>query len=174
MDKVRKEIIKNAKAKAKEIISEANKEMKEILKSAEQTIEKRKAELEADEKKTLSFIEKTSEAEAKSEAKKAQLALKRDLLKNAFDKALEKLSDMPKQKKKKHLDLLKKKLGKGFSELYCSKKDVSLIKGKETNIKGGIIATNKQGDVRVDLSYETLLERVREKNIDKISQMLLG
>ena len=68
--------------------------------------------------------------------------------------------------------------------VYVNKSDFDVVKSiaksilknkesiKEEEILGGIIAENKDGTIRVDYSFDSLLEEFRQKSLADISEKL--
>jgi vacuolar-type H+-ATPase subunit E/Vma4 len=86
---------------------------------------------------------------------------------------------LQKLNKKSREDHLKKILHSGFkfSKVYCAKSDVTLVKGHKaevTEIAGGAILENKDGDIRLDLSYETILSNIKQDNLDEVAKALFN
>jgi V/A-type H+-transporting ATPase subunit E len=174
MDKVRKEIIKNARNEAKSILKQAEKERKNMLENAEKSLAEKKTLLDEEAKQVIELYESTSKAEANSEKNKLRLVLEKELIDEVFQLAKEKLGEIPKKKREKHLKLLKNKLDKRYSVLFTSKQDKSILRAKQRDITGGLIAETKDGNSKVDLSYDNLLQNVRKENLAEITKMLFG
>ena len=63
------------------------------------------------------------------------------------------------------------------AKVYCSKKDAKFVKGFDANpidIIGGLIAENKERTIRVDSSFDTMLESIKEKELQGINKLLFG
>ncbi|MEK6876839.1 MAG: V-type ATP synthase subunit E family protein, partial [Nanoarchaeota archaeon] len=63
------------------------------------------------------------------------------------------------------------------AKVYCNKNDAKLVKGfkaESSDITGGLIAENADGTVRVDYSFDTMLQNVKENELQKISKILFG
>ena len=64
-----------------------------------------------------------------------------------------------------------------MAHIYCSKKDVKFLKGldaKPVEIAGGLIAENREKTIRVDYSFETLLQGIKESEMQHINKLLFG
>ena len=75
----------------------------------------------------------------------------------------------------KLLDKAKKDIE--VAKVYCNKNDAKLVKGfkaEPSDIIGGLIAENADGTVRVDYSFGTMLQNIKENELQKISRILFG
>ena len=62
-----------------------------------------------------------------------------------------------------------------IGKVYCNKKDSKMFKGVETSstdIIGGLIAESKDGLIRVDYSFDTMLESIKENEIKGVVDAL--
>ena len=94
-----------------------------------------------------------------------------------FDK--KKLDKLSTKQREKHLKNIVEKAKKNldFANVYCSQKDVSAIKKYKPQTKdilGGAILENKDKTVRVDLTYSTLLDKIKKENLMEISKILFS
>ncbi len=175
IEEVRKEIIDNAKNQARQILKEAEKEKQGILASAETRVNAIKERLDKEAEKSVEQYKIMMLAEATSIAKKQRLSLERDVINEVFEKSKEDILSISSKKREQHLTKIMAKAGKEFAKIYCSKKDIALMKKyrpSEADILGGLILENKEGDMRLDLSYETLLEKIKQDNVAEIAKIL--
>jgi V/A-type H+/Na+-transporting ATPase subunit E len=174
IEEVRKEIMDNARNQAKEILKEGEKEKKGLLASAETRVEQIREKLEKEAEKQIEQYKAMTIAEAASQSKRQKLALEKQLLSEVFEEAKLDLDKLSPKKREQHL---KKLMSAEFSysKIYCSKKDVSIIKKHKPLVKemlGGVLLENKDGDIRVDLSYETLLGSIKQDKVAEITKIL--
>ena len=62
-------------------------------------------------------------------------------------------------------------------KIYCNKKDLKLLKefnAEAMDMTGGLIAENKDGTVRVDYSFDTMLQTIKENELQSINKVLFG
>ena len=179
LESVKEEIIRNAKEQSSAMIADARRQANQLAKEAEKKIEETKQRIEEETKRTADMTKRQFLAAAELENKKMLLDAKKQVIEKAFEEAKAKIEKMDDKKRE---TLLKKLLEKSSKEIevgkvYCSKKDLKLLKGikaEPAEIIGGLIAENKEGTTRVDYSFESLLESVREKELQKISKILFG
>ena len=177
LEEVKQEIIDKANEKAESIISEGKKEAERIVQEANSHIREYRQKSKEEGEKTAANMEKLGIAAANNEAKRLELEMKKRLILTAFEEAKEKIVKAADSKRQ---DYLRKLIEKAMKEIdvetiYCSKKDSKNIKGlsfKESDIEGGIIAENKDGTVRIDYSFGTLLDSIKEKELHKIAGII--
>lgn len=177
LDDVKKEILDNARKEAKKITDEAKSERREILKSVDKNIEEIKDQLNRDSIKNVDQYKLMSMTESSSILKKQKLNLEKELIKEVFEDTKNRLKA---SKGKKREELLKKLLARtkfNVSKVYCAKQDVKVLKKYEADnadIIGGVILENKDGNVRLDLSYETLLGSIKQDYLSEIAKIMFG
>ena len=177
LESVKEEILGSANAKASDLIAQARKESDRLMKEAEKKCEELREKSLAEAKAAIERLKRQETASAEQEKKKIILESKKQVIESVFAgarKSLEELSD------KKREALIKKLLEKARSDIeaayfYCNKRDVKLLKGldvKPYDIIGGLIAEDKERKTIVDYSFETILESIKESQLQEISKLL--
>ena len=189
MERIRESILAEAKAQAESIVKEAEDKVKEMEEQAEKRAGENtqnrltRAEVEAEEaqKRMLSMAE--------LDLKKQSLEVKQSLIDKAFDKALDRLKNLPEEK---YAAMMVSILGNagitGCEELIVPQKDRERFKkellkkindelgfelklsGETRNMQGGFIV--KSNGVEINNSFETLLRMEREKIETQIAEIL--
>lgn len=179
LESVKEEVIRNAREQAGSMLAEARKEAGRIIKEAEADAEEVKAKSEAETKKLTDTIKRQELASSELDSRKIVLDAKKQAIENVIAEARKKLEALDDGNResfiKKLLDRSKKELEVAY--IYCSKRDVKFVKGNETIITemlGGIIAENREKTIRINYSFETLLESVKENELQNISKLLFG
>ncbi|MCM2325750.1 MAG: hypothetical protein NDI94_04750 [Candidatus Woesearchaeota archaeon] len=171
LDEVKKEILDNAKKEAKSILAEADVEKKEILASADKRADEIKAMLDEEAKITIEQYKVMVSAETVSAVNKERLALEREIIDEIFYKALEELQDS--KNREKHIKKMQTLSKQGYTKTYCSKKDLKLVKGGiEFPVSGGLVFEDSAGEVRLDMSYETLLKGIKQESLAEVAKIL--
>ena len=179
LETVKDEIINSAKEQSNSSISEARKEANRIIKEAEKKIEGMREKSEAETKKLMDTIKRQELASAELENKKILLEAKKRIIENVFAEARKKLENLDDRGREA---ILKKLLEKSKNEIevaniYCNKKDSKFLKGFNVatiDISGGLIAENKERTIRVDYGFETMLQSIKENELQSISKALFG
>ena len=179
LEAVKEEIIRTAKESSSALIAEARREASRITREADKKIGEMKEKAEEEVKKSADLIKKQLLAAGELESKKILLDAKRQLIERVFEESKSKLESLDERKREAFIKKLLEKANNEIdvSHVYCSKKDAKFMKGIEiehTGLIGGLIAENKENTIRVDYSFETLLESVKEKELQQISKILFG
>lgn len=177
LEEVKEEILNSARNDTNKIIEEAKIEAQQILAKATKRISDYNNKLKEDKKKLIENLEKMKIAQARSEAKKLILDKKKEIIDDVFEKAKQKLASLSETKRGEYIQKLieKAKNEMETATVYCNKKDKQFIGDfnyQETDIIGGVIVENQDGSVRIDYSFETMLNNVKEASLQKISKIL--
>lgn len=179
LETVKEEILNSAKEQSNSLIAEARKEANRIMKETENKIELIKEKSETETKRMLDLIKRQELASAELENKKMLLEAKKQIIESVFvevKKNLEGLDD------KKRENYLKKLLEKAKNEIevtnvYCNKKDSKFLKGfhiETIDISGGLMAENKERTIRTDYGFDTLLQNIKDNELQSINKILFA
>jgi V/A-type H+-transporting ATPase subunit E len=181
LDKVANEILESAKQEGNLRIQEAEKERARILQETDLKIEKMQKAEEKDLQDALLRMRRQELSSAELEAKRIVLNQRKDMLNRTFEEMLAELSAMAPAEKSA---LYKKILAEGkkvipMPRVFCPKGEADLLAGlrgceslTETDMDAGLILENKDGTVRLDLRFRTLLESIWEKEQRDIAAIL--
>ena len=177
LEAVKEEILNSAKEKANSLIAEARKEASRIMKEAEKKIEGIREKSEAETKRAIDTIKRQELASAELENKKMLLEAKKQVIENVFIEISKKLESIDYKKTETYIKKLIEKIKNDIepANFYSNKKDIKFLKGlnvEPVNILGGLIAENKDRTVRVDYSFETILQDIKEKELQNINKIL--
>jgi len=179
LEKVRQEILLKAKEGANKIKAEAAKQAEEILANAKEHSSKEREKAENSIKATLEEMEKRDLAAAELEMNKQLLNAKKDLIDKVTEEVKKQISSLSSEKRKAYLKKLMEKAKKelSVSRVYCNSQDKSFFSGidvVEQEMLGGLIAENNDQTIRVDYSFESLLDDAIENNLREIAETLFG
>jgi V/A-type H+-transporting ATPase subunit E len=187
-------IISDAKAEAAEVVAAAKGEAEGITSAAEKAAQAKANDIIERAKADMPEVRRRRESVAELEARKAQLAVKQELLKESFDKARETLLQMDGER---YTNLLSKLAAEaapnGFGEIILSAKDreaygkevvkganklfaAAGIEGKMTlseqtqEVAGGLVV--KQGQIETNCLIDTLLRLGKEELSSQIAGTL--
>ncbi len=177
LEAVKDEILNSAKSQANAMTAEARKEANKIAAEAEKKIEDMKAKSEAEAKRAMDTIKRQEMSSAELESKKMLLEAKKQIVESVFADSRKKIESLPDKKRE---ELIKKLLEKAkkdieIAHVYCNSKDAKFIKGfgvQSADIIGGLIAENRERTIRVDYSFETLLQSIKDNELQSISKLL--
>jgi len=177
LEAVKEEILNSAKEQSNSMVAEARKEADRIMKEAERKIEEMKEKSEAETKKAIEAIKRQELASAELENKKMFLEAKKQVIDGVFSEAKKRLESLEDKKREVHIKKLLEKIKHDIDAayIYCNKKDAKFLKNLETEsigIIGGLIAENKEKNIRVDYSFETMLQIIKENELQSINKIL--
>jgi V/A-type H+/Na+-transporting ATPase subunit E len=177
LEKVKEEVLSKAKQEAEKLLADAQSEAKRIKKEREKQLDSLRKDAEA--RLASQREEATAKAvsSAELEAKKEMLNARKEIIREVFDNVKESLRALPTSTRKVHIAKLLEMAGKelDIAKVYCAEADLKNISGypsEKADILGGIIAENKEGTIKVDLSYDTLLEEVYKDSLKEVSEAL--
>ena len=179
LETVKDEILSSAKEQANSLIAEARKEANRIIREVEKKIDGIKEKSEAETKKIADTTKRQELASAELENKKMLLEAKKQVIESVFTESRKKHESLDDKKRE---SINKKLLEKAKNEIevtniYCNKKDSKFLKGfnvETIEINGGLIAENKEKTIRVDYSFETILQSIKENELQNISKILFA
>lgn len=176
---VKEEVIRTAKNQETALIAEAKKEADRITKEAEKKIEQFKEQSNAETKKLMEVIKKQELASAELENKKMFLEAKKQVIDNVFAEVKKNLEKLDAEKAEAYIKKLLEKAKNDIevATVYCNKKDLKFLKDlnpESTEIISGIIAENKDQTVRVDYSFDTIIQDIKENELQNINKILFG
>ncbi len=179
LEAVKDEIIANAKRQEEALLAEAKNEALGTMKEAEIKVAEFREKAEAEAKKLIETLKRQETASAEMENKKLTLEAKKDAVENVFEEARKSIEWLSDRKREEHISKLLEKAKNDIevAKVYCNKKDAKLVKGfkaEPSDIIGGLIAENADGTVRVDYSFDTILQDIKENELQKISKLLFG
>lgn len=167
LDPILGEVRRDGEARAQAILADARKEAQAILAAAREKAKAVEAARLADAARDAQAVASQAQSRAESEARKAVLAAEADLRTQLRASILKALADLPAKSRERHLKSLldKAKAIVPAGKVWGSDKDAAWLKaqkayahGGSTGIAGGLVVESDDGKVRLDLSYETLLD----------------
>lgn len=177
-----------ARTRAEEIKAEAEQEADETLEEArEEADEIRQEEREAAEKSAEELREQEISS-AKLDARKMQSRERRDLLAELRADVRDKLAELEEGREEMTRNLLEgaiEELGEDTGVVYAAERDEDLVNdiigdydgfeyGGTTEVLGGVVVEASDGDVRVNNSFDSVLETVWNDSLKEVSERLLG
>ena len=170
------EIIAEAEESAEEILAEANAEAEQIHETAEREVE---AEIEQERERRLSS--------GKLEAKQERLEARRDVLGTVRERVEEAIIDLPAEDRESLIRALLTDATEEFdeAEVYTRPSDMELLEdileeyegfelAGETDCLGGVVLEGRDGRLRVDNTFDSVLETVWNENLKALSDVLFG
>ena len=177
LEAVKEEILNSAKEQANSLIADARKESSRTARETEKKIEELQSKSEADTKRALDMIRRQELASAELDNRKTLLEAKKQIIEAAFAEARKRLENLDDKKREVMMEKLLEKAKSEIeaAKIYCNRKDAKFVKGIDTlaaDIIGGLIAENREGTVRIDYSFDTMLQSIKESELQSISKVL--
>lgn len=181
LENIVKNILEQARTEVTAINAQADEEAAAIINEVKAEAEKidrlRQDEVGAQ----IERMRKQELSSAHLEIKRATLNAKKDVLDSVYQSAKEIISSMPAQKNTELLSVILDKYGSTGTRVYSNGRDSKLVQEMtdltymgEIDILGGLIIENEDGSVRLDYTYDTILDNVSEQTLKQISEILFG
>ena len=196
-DKIVSSIMSEAQGKADIIMQEANAEIATINADAEKTAESEKNKILENGKKQSDMRYQQIISEAKMNARRAELGAKEEVIEAAFDKATEDLKDIASSGSEEYDDSLSKIIKEAVDELGSNDliiqlneadtnkfksqldssstfqiDDIKFQLGEPIDTIGGAIVKTRNGDIEVNNTIESRLERFKSVLRSEVANVL--
>ncbi len=188
LETVVEDIRDEARARAEEIRAEADERADEIIADAEADAEEIREEREAEVEREISQEREQRLSSAKLEAKQARLGARRDVLEDVHADVEEAIADLEGDRReeltRELLDAAAEEFDDGAElRVYGRAEDQSLIEdilteyddatfAGEQECLGGVVVESEASRVRVNNTFDSVLETVWEDNLKAISDRL--
>ena len=196
-DKIVSSIMSEAQEKADVIIQDANVEVSAINAKAEKTAEAEKTKILENGKKQSDMRYQQIISEAKMNARRAELGAKEEVIEAAFDKATDDLKDIASSGSEEYDDSLTKIIKEAVDEIggkdliiQLNEADTNKFKsqldssstfqiddvkfqlGEPIDTIGGAIVKTKNGDIEVNNTIESRLDRFKSVLRSEVADVL--
>lgn len=181
---VRKAVTRNAEAEAEAILVTARAEASEILRSARERIASERAAFDAETKKILETLSRREMSAASAQSKAIVLDAKRSAVDGAFAAARDALANMEGREREDLITMLCRRVQDEVEvrRIRAAPKDMHVLTRMfpdasiivDQALIGGFIATDEDGRIAVDVTFDTLLADVHDKELLPVSAMLFG
>ncbi len=188
LDTVVNDIKDEARARAEEIVEGAEAEKEEMLEEAREKAEELKQEARRDAESEADALREQEVSSAKLEARKMKSRKERDLLADLRADVRDELAALDEDREGLTATLLEdgiEELGETEGVVYVAEGDEEMVEelledvdgfevGGTTDVLGGVVVEAADGKVRVDNSFDSVLERVWNDSLREVSARLLG
>jgi len=195
-DKIRDRILEEARQQAQTNIQRAKEEAARIISAAKEEADKRKnAIIEGAEKEAVERAKRLVSA-AELEGRKKKLQTKQEMIKLAFDKAVENLNSFPRESYREILSsMILNSIKTGREEVILSKDDISKLgdgfidsinkKLRERGINGGLKLSDesrnitggfilKDGSIEINNTFEALVRMMHDELETEVVKVLFS
>ena len=183
LEKLVEDILQKGRERANEIIREGETERDEQVRSADEGIRRTREKAEKKTDAHIAQMEQHELSSAELESRKTLLAAQREVLEDLKDRSLAELANYPEDKRRMLYDKLfaKAKGILGDCVVYSNKADsawlkppAGVVKGGVIDCAGGLVFESKDGSVRLDYRFETMLDEVWNDKMSEIYSQLFG
>ncbi|MDZ7849615.1 MAG: V-type ATP synthase subunit E [Halodesulfurarchaeum sp.] len=185
LDTVVADIEAEAEAHAEEILAEAEVEVEEILAEAEAEAESIRETAEREVKTEIEGEREQRISNATLEAKQERLEARRDVLSTVRERVEDSIADLDEDDREALTRELLEDAVTEFEEaaVYARPADTDLLEtiladydgftlAGETDCLGGVVLEGADGRIRVDNTFDSVLETVWEENLKSLSDVL--
>lgn len=185
LETVVEDIREEARKTAEQIRKEAEQEAEEIINEAEQEAEQIREESKQDAEEQIEQERKQARSNAQLKARQQRLGARRDLLSEAHEEVGTALTELSEDKRRALtealLDAARQEFGTEELVVYGRDDDQRLIEdllspseqfGGTRDCLGGVVVEGPDGRVRVNNTFDSILEEVWEQNLKEISSQL--
>ena len=188
LDTVVEDIREEARARAKEIEQAAEAEAEEIVAEAERDAEEIVAEAERDAENQVEREREQTLSSAKLEAKQMRLEARRDILREVRESVEERVASLEDDRREELTGLLLEDASGEFEDadtvrVYGRADDRELVErlldeydgyewDGERECLGGVVVESDASRIRVNNTFDSVLDEVWEENLTEISKRL--
>lgn len=178
LEKIKEEILQKAAAAEKSILAEVATKVEGIKKKSNEKIVQLEQETSQKLQAEIKTIENRENSLANIEAQKMHFSARKEIMDKVYHETFEKIKKIPKKEReaiiKKLLEMAKNEID--VSVVYANSIDKDFIDTnltvKPLDTDGGIICETKDGSVRVDYTFASIFQNLREKTIKEVSKIL--
>lgn len=179
LEDVVNDILEQARSEYSAINAEADEEAAALISKAQSSADEIKQTRMAEVDALIERMHKQEISSARLEMKRAALNAKKDILDSVNQSAWDTIASMPAKKNASLLEALIDKYGSSGTRVYSNEKDAKHVMKMtdltymgEIDCIGGLVIENDDGTVRMDYTYDRILEDVSEQSLKHISDIL--
>jgi len=181
LETVIKDVMDVAQAKVSDINAEADAEASRIIEDAKQSAKEIKGKRLAKAEDEIQRMRRQELSSANLEVKRTMLNARKDVLEKAYNQAFDEIAGLSADKQETFLkNIIERHESKG-SRIYSNKESEDMVKKLSSleyagNIDcvGGVVIENEDGSIKLDYTYEGILDSVYEQNLKQTSDILFG
>lgn len=181
LDEVAEEILSAGRSAAKSALEEAEQEAARIAAEAAGRARLVVAEKLQQAERRARQMRVQELAAAELEGKRARLVMEREMLEAAAAQAREMLGALPKERDERMLlEILRRQPPAGY-RVFSARRNEAFLRtmpsvdyGGAVNCLGGILFESRDGSVRMDFTYDTMLRDLVERNMKEIARVLFS
>ena len=181
LETVVKDIMDVANVEASRINTEADAEASSILDEARQNAKKIMGDRLAKTEDDIKKLRQQEISSANLEVKRTMLNARKEVLDNVYSQSVDIITDLQSSKNEELLKAIIDKYQGSGAKIYSNKDSEKLVTKLSSltyagNIDciGGVVIENEDGTIRLDYTYDVILESANDKSMKQISDILFG
>ncbi len=184
LEDVKRAVQDKTKAEVEAVLQQGRVESQRITQEAQEQIQRKREAHEEQTKRTLEALERKEQASAQFIRKTILLEEKRKAVDDVFVQLQSMLANMPAADRAQLHKTLASKANNAIDvkKCRCNSKDVAVLSKEfpqasviaDPQVSGGFTAEDASGSVRIDYTFETILDTVRERTIADLTEQLFS
>ena len=179
LENVVEEILAQAESEGKEIISQGEAEVHAILDAARKQASEKVVVFNEETSRLAEDTERTEFSSLNIHFNRQALEIKKQALDKLFAQVMEKVSEISSSERSKMIEDMLEKAEKELGSIgvvWCNENDKDIVarkyKVKMLDTAGGVIAENKDGSIRVNYTFEVMLNKLKEEALNEIAKKI--
>ena len=180
LEKIKQEILQKAEKAKKEILADASIKVEDLRRKTSDKIRQLEQEALSKLNAEAKLIENREQSHQNMNSQKMLFEAKKEIMDSVYSEAFEKIKKMSKSDReeiiKNLLDRSRKEID--VSAVYANSTDKGFIDSSTTlkplETDGGIICETKDSSIRVDYTFTSIFDDLKEKTIKDASKILFG
>lgn len=181
LEQVLEQIQGHAKEERSRLEAEAQKARATLDAEARAAVEERRGKALERASREIVLIQTQEAASTELELKREELQLERELIDRVHKLAQDKLSVLPRERNEAILKALISHFEREGTHVHATAKDELFVKmacrlhfAGAMPGAGGLVISNADGTVQMDLTFETLMRELSDKRLKEIHQRMFG
>lgn len=181
LEQVLQEVQSRASEERARLEREAQSARQEALAAAKSAVEEHRKKALEHASREIVRLKTQEQASTELELKREELQMERELIERVLKMAQERLRTLPRERNEAVLKHLLDRYGREGTRVLTTPKDELFVKmagslqhAGHIDAAGGVVVTNAEGSVRMDLTYETLMRDLSERKLKEIHERLFA
>ena len=181
LEEVAEEILSAGRAQAEEVLRQARAEADSLAAAAQRKADALRQERMQQAERRARQMRVQELASAELAGKRARLAMEKEVLEAAAERARAMLSALPAEQDQRMLSaILRKRSQPGFRVLGAARNEQFLRSqpgvefGGTVKCLGGVLFESRDGEVRMDFTYDNMLQEIVERNMKEVARILFS
>lgn len=179
LNEIRDRINEDTENEVSKVIEEGKNTASKVIADTKQDMAQQKTKFDEETKAFVEEMEKRAVTDARFEVRKRLLEKKKQILAQVFDEVRKELIRMPDSTREKWIKSILEKVKNELDVkyVYASSRDVKFIpeyNPQEAAIIGGVIVENSDKSMRIDYSFDSLLDDIKGQTLQEVAKILFS